>query len=103
MGAMLGSAESAPNRCHRSGARKEAGLNFLSLGCLAMKNQCISSSRRVERFSFVVLLFLALGTCLLLAAIPAKAEDVTFAEYESNPVYDPTSSSDKAYYPSVLY
>ena len=29
LNAMLGSAESAPNRCHRPDARKEAGLNFL--------------------------------------------------------------------------
>src|ERR1035437_2341562 len=68
-----------------------------------MKKQCMSSSRRVERFSFVVLLFLALGTCFLLAAIPAKAADVKFVEYGPNPVYDPPSPSDKAYYPSVLY
>jgi hypothetical protein len=45
-----------------------------------MKKQYMSSSRRLERFSLVVLLFLALGTCLLLAAIPAKAADVTLVE-----------------------
>jgi len=28
---------------------------------------------------------------------------VTLVEYGSNPVYDPPSSSDKAYYPCVLY
>ncbi|MGA8148694.1 MAG: IPTL-CTERM sorting domain-containing protein [Gallionellaceae bacterium] len=70
---------------------------------LVMKKQRISSSRWAERFSFVVLLFLALGTCLLLAAIPAKAADVTFVEYGSNPVYDPPNPSDRAYYPNVLY
>jgi len=68
-----------------------------------MKKQYMSSSRRMERFSLVVSLFLALGTCLLLAAMPAKAADVTFVEYGSNPVYDPPIPSDRAYYPCVLY
>jgi len=58
---------------------------------------------RVELFSLVVVLLLALGTCLLLGAVPAKAADVTMVEYGSNPVYDPPNPSDKAYYPCVLY
>jgi hypothetical protein len=32
LGATLGGAKSAPNRCDRPDARKEAGLNFLSIG-----------------------------------------------------------------------
>jgi hypothetical protein len=69
---------------------KEADLSFPAFG-------------RVGLFSLVVLLLLALGTCLLLTAVPAKAADVTIVEYGSNPVYDPPSASDKAYYPCVLY
>jgi len=69
---------------------KEANRSFPELG-------------GVKLFSLVVLLLLALGTCFLLTAVPAKAADVTIAEYGSNPVYDPPSSSDKAYYPCVLY
>ena len=68
-----------------------------------MKRQCMSSSMRVKCFLLVVLPFLAIGTYLFLAAVPAKAADVTLVEYASNPVYDPPSSSDKAYYPCVLY
>src|ERR1700686_4827298 len=51
--------------------------------------------------ALVVFLFPALVTGLLLAAIPAQASDVVFVEHGS--VYDPPASSDKAYYPSVLY
>ena len=36
---------------------------------------------RVELFSLVVVLLLALGTCLLLGAVPAKAADVKMVEY----------------------
>ena len=58
---------------------------------------------RLELFSLVVLLLLALGMCLLLTAVPAKAADVTIVEYGANPVYDPPVSADRAYYPCVLY
>ncbi len=51
--------------------------------------------------ALVVFLFLALVTGLLLVAIPALASDVVFVDHGS--VYDPPASSDKAYYPSVLY
>jgi hypothetical protein len=58
---------------------------------------------QVKRLLLVILPFLAIGTSLFLATVPAKAADVTFVEYASNPVYDPPNSSDKAYYPCVLY
>jgi hypothetical protein len=69
---------------------KEANRSFPAFGCVGF-------------FSLVVLLLLALGTCLLLTAVPAKAADVTMVEYGSNPVYDPPVSADRAYYPCVLY
>ena len=47
--------------------------------------------------------FLALGTCLFLAVQSSEASDLTWTEYGTNPVYDPPSSSDKAYYNCVLY
>jgi Putative Ig domain len=57
--------------------------------------------RRVWTFSLVVFLFLPMAIGLLTVAAPAEASDVVFVDHGS--VYDPPASSDKAYYPSVLY
>jgi hypothetical protein len=60
-------------------------------------------SSKAWRWSLVLLVLLALGAYLVLTAVSARAADVKLVEYGANPVYDPPSASDKAYYPCVLY
>lgn len=55
-----------------------------------------------KRIVLVVLLLAGVSLSTVLAALPAKAADVTMVEYGANPVYDPPDA-DRAYYPCVLY
>ncbi len=62
------------------------------------------SLRKPLAYMLVIALAIAVLGAVWAAKTPrVNAADITWAEYPSNPVYDPAVPAEKAYYPCVLY